>query len=197
MTTQQLHLFNGLYFLILLVVAILTRATARRVAGALLGAAAMGLVALVIVALGERIGWWHFAIPWEPYFLTLLWIGVVPCGYIFLITWRIARRFGGRGLAVFAVVAAVIGPIRDYRLIAQFPEWGGYAPGVSPVFAIAATYVLMGVVGHGMMRMVAGPARGSPRARRPWESAQASDTTDSARYVGFWDLKAPQSAPGP
>ena len=33
---------------------------------------------------------------------------------VHLITWRIARRFGGRGLAVVAFVAAVLGPMRDY-----------------------------------------------------------------------------------
>jgi len=39
MTTQQLYLFNGLYLVILLVVAVLTRATALRIAGALAGGA--------------------------------------------------------------------------------------------------------------------------------------------------------------
>jgi hypothetical protein len=38
MTTQQLHIFNGLYFAALVVVALLTRATAWRIAGALAGA---------------------------------------------------------------------------------------------------------------------------------------------------------------
>jgi len=35
MTTQQLYLFNGLYLLVLVVVALCTRATARRIARAL------------------------------------------------------------------------------------------------------------------------------------------------------------------
>src|SRR5689334_17908456 len=74
MTTQQLHLFNGLYLAVLVVVAVLTRATARRLAGALAGGAASGVVALGIIALGEEVGWWHMAITWEPYFLTLLLI---------------------------------------------------------------------------------------------------------------------------
>jgi hypothetical protein len=33
MTTQQLHLFNALYLLIFAVVAVLTRATGRRIGG--------------------------------------------------------------------------------------------------------------------------------------------------------------------
>ena len=62
MTTQQLHLFNAFYLIVLVGVAVLTRATARRIAGALAGGAAFGVVALGIIALGERVGWWHMAI---------------------------------------------------------------------------------------------------------------------------------------
>jgi len=171
MTTQQLYVFNAIYLVVLAVVAILTRATARRIAGALAGAAAAGVVGLGIVALGEDVGLWHMAIiTWEPYFLTLLWINCLLCSFVFLITWRIARRFGGRGLAVVAIIAAVIGPPRDYWYMAKFPEWGEYAPGIAPVLAISATYVLLGVIGHGVMRLVAGPARADRLARRPWDA---------------------------
>ena len=59
MTTQQLHLFNAIGLVVLVVVAFLTRATARRISGAVAGAAAFGVVALGISALGEKAGWWH------------------------------------------------------------------------------------------------------------------------------------------
>src|SRR4029450_13775062 len=101
----------------------LTGPTARRVAGAVAGGAAAGVVALSIIALGERVGWWHMAITWEPYFLALMLIDFTVCGFVFLITWRIARRFGWRGLAVVLVVLAIIGPPRDYWYMRQFPEW--------------------------------------------------------------------------
>jgi hypothetical protein len=181
MTAQQLHLFNGLYLVVLVVVAVLARATARRMAGALAGGAAAGVVALGIIALGEKAGWWHMAITWEPYFLTILWIDFALGAFVYLITWRIARRFGWRGLAVAVILAAVIGPPRDYWYMARFPEWGAYAPGAAPVLAIAATYVLLIVVGHGVMRLVAGPARADRLARRPWEAAQAVGPAKSER----------------
>ena len=171
MTTQQIHLFNALYLVVLIIVAVLTRATARRIVGALAGGAVAGLVALGVVALGETLGWWHMTITWGPYFLTLLWIDFVRSSFVFLITWRIARRFGRSGLAVVLVIAAVFGPVRDYRYMQQFPEWGAYAPGFAPVLAISVTYVLLGTVGHSVMRLVAGPARADRLARRPWESA--------------------------
>ena len=195
MTTQQLHLFNGIGLVVLVVVAVLTRATARRIAGALAGGIAFGVVALGIIARGEEVGWWHMAIAWEPYFLTLLLIDFALCAFIYLITWRVARRFGWRGLAVVVVVAAVIGPPRDYWYMARFPEWGAYGPGIAPVLAISATYVVMVVLGHGVMRLVAGPARGSPLARRPWETAESSAAADSVRHVAFWDFKAPRGGP--
>jgi hypothetical protein len=171
-TTQQLHLFNGLYLALLVVVAFFTRATLRRVAGALAGGAAVGVAALGVVVLGERAGWWHMVIAWEPYFLTLLLVDfAVSCAAIHLVNWRIARRFGWRGLAVVVAVFVVLGPVRDYQYMARFPEWGAYAPGVAPVLAISATYALIVLLGQPVMRLVAGPARGSPLARRPWEAA--------------------------
>lgn len=91
--------------------AFLTRATPRRIAGALVGAAAGGVVALGILAVCERAGWWRMAIPWEPYFVALVWMDFALCAWVFLLTGRIARRFGGRGLAVL-----VAGPAGADRL---------------------------------------------------------------------------------
>jgi hypothetical protein len=190
MTTQQLFWFGCLYLAVLVIAALLTRATARRIVGALAGGLIVGVVHLIIIALGEEVGWWQIAIKWEPYFLTLLVIGFSLCGFIYLITWRIARRFGWRGLAVAALFAAVIGPPRNYWYMETFPEWGSYSPGLAPALAISATYILMVLLGHGVMRLVAGPARGSFLARRPWEAAGLRAETQSPRYVNFWDIKS-------
>ena len=171
MTTQQLYISDGLYLVLLVVVVVLTRATARRIAGALAGGAALGVVALGVIGVGQKAGWWRMVIIWEPFPLILMLIGFTLCAFVFLITWRIVRRFGWRGLAVFLVVLAVIGPLRDYWYMSRFPEWGSYGQGVAPVLAISATYVLLVVIGHGVMRLVAGPAREDRLARRPWESA--------------------------
>ena len=191
MTTQQLHLFNGLALVLLIVVAIITRATARRVAGALAGGAAAGVVVLCIIAIGEKAEWWHMNLTWEPYFLTLLWINFAISAFPFLFIWRIVRRFGWRGLAIVLVIAAVIGPPRDYWYMKRFPEWGAYGPGVAPLLAISVTYVLLLAVGYWVMRLVAGPDRGSLLARRPWEAAEPSTAPEPTRHVAFWDFKLP------
>jgi exosortase/archaeosortase len=40
------------------------------------------------------------------------------------------------------------------------------------VLAISASYVILVLVGHGVMRLVAGPARADRLAQRPWEAAE-------------------------
>jgi hypothetical protein len=65
MTKEQLYLFNGLYLVLLVAVAILTRATARRISGAPAGGLAVGVAGLAIIALGERAKWWHQVITWK------------------------------------------------------------------------------------------------------------------------------------
>src|ERR1043166_1421216 len=52
-TTSELHIFNAIYAVVLIVTAVLTRATWRRLVGALAGGLAIGVVALAIIAFGE------------------------------------------------------------------------------------------------------------------------------------------------
>jgi hypothetical protein len=193
MTTQDFYLATVVHLIVLTVVAVLTRPPARRLVGALVGMAACGGVALSVIGLGESAGWWHFAFTWEPhilqildpgeqfwhrwhfdftwepYFLTLLWICFLPMAFIFLLTWRIARRFGWHGLAVAVLTLAVVASLGD----TGFPEWGTYGPGLAPLLALTLARVLLLVVGHGIMRLIAGPASGSSLARRPWAPATA------------------------
>jgi hypothetical protein len=166
MTTQQILLMTGAYALALVAAVYFTRATSRRVVGALAGGAIVGLMGLGAIALGEALGLWQIPSASTPYFVPLLYLGLaVSCSPIYLITWRVARRFAWRGLAVFIGVVAVIGPPRDYLYAATFPEWIVFAPGVAPVLADAATYVAIVALGHAVMRLVAGPAREDRFAR--------------------------------
>ena len=175
MTILQICLFGAAYLIFVAVVIILTRATPRRIAAALAGGTVAGVAGLGVVAFGESVKWWHFVMSWEPHYLALFLAAfAVSMSWIFLISWRIARRFGWRGLAVALTAVAVIGPPRDYWYMARFPEWGAFGPGLAPVLADSAAYVLMVVVGHGMMRLVASPARADGLARRPWEAVKPS-----------------------
>jgi hypothetical protein len=42
---------------------------------------------------------------------------------------------------------------------------GPYAPGIVPMLAISGAYVLLGILGHGTMRLVAGHAAADVLAR--------------------------------
>ena len=95
-------------------------------------------------------------------FFICLSISLTP---IYLVTWRLARRFGWRGLAVFIGIVGVIGAPRDYLIAATFPKWMVFAPGLAPIIADAATYVGMVAVGHAVMRFIAGRAREDQLAR--------------------------------
>jgi hypothetical protein len=169
MTTQQLIVVTCAYMIELVAVVYFTRATSRRIAGALAGGATVGCMGLGAIALGNALGLWRVPIAGTPGFLALFYLGLaISFSPIYLITWRVARRFGWRGLAVFIGAVAVIGPPRDYLIAATFPEWMVFAPGVAPIVADAATYVGIVALGHAVMRLIAGPAREDRLARRPW-----------------------------
>jgi hypothetical protein len=169
MTPLQIIVVTCAYLVELVAVVYFTRATTRRILGAFVGGAAVGCFGMGAIVLGNASGLWRVPITWTPYFLTLFYLGLaISFSPIYLITWRVARRFGWRGLAVFIGAVAVIGPPRDYLIAATFPEWMVFAPGVAPIVADAATYVGIVALGHAVMRLIAGPAREDRLARRPW-----------------------------
>ena len=72
---------------------------------------------------GETQGWWRVPKAGFSHFQLLLWLGIaISSTPVYLITWRVGRRFGGRGLAALALASAVVGPLRDYRVAAMFPD---------------------------------------------------------------------------
>ena len=166
MTTQQILLMTGLYLAALVAVVYFTRATVRRVVGALVGGTVVALVALRIIALCETLGWWRIPFASTSYFVPLFFLGLaISCTPIYLITWRVARRFGWLGLAVSVAIVAIVGPPRDYFYATTFPKWMVFGPGIAPVLADSVTYILIVVVGHAVMRLVAGAAREDSLAR--------------------------------
>ena len=171
MTAQQIILWGSAYLIELVVVVYFTRATTRRVVGALVGAAAAGLLTMGAIILCEALGWWRVSFASSLYFLPLFYLALAALSPIYLVTWRLVRRFGWRGLAVFICIVTIIGPPRDYLIAAKFPSWMVFAPGIAPMLADAATYAAMVFVGHDVMRLIAGPARRDLLARKPTEAA--------------------------
>jgi hypothetical protein len=174
MTTQQIIMGTVIYSVALVAIVYFTRPTGRRFAGALVGSAVVdGLGFWTLLPLGETQGWWHVPLDPSPSYMALLFFAtVVSTVPIFLVMWRIARRFGWKGLAVVLAIAA-LGPLREFAVAAKYPEWVTLTPGIATVLAISAAYVGGFAMGHGVMRLVAGPAKGSRLARWPWEAAQS------------------------
>ena len=121
---------------------------------------------LGMISFCEALGWWRVPLASTPFQALLLYFGfAISCSPIYLVTWRIARRFGRRGLAIFTGVVTVIGAPRDYLVAAKFPEWMVFSPGIAPILADSVAYLLIVVVGHAVMRLVAGPSAADPLAR--------------------------------
>jgi hypothetical protein len=166
MTTKPILLMTAAYFVALVVVAYLTRATSRRVLGAVCGGTVAGAISMGIIALCEWIGWWRMPIASTPSQAFLLYFAIsISVSPIYLVTWRLARRFRWRGLAIFTAVVTVIGAPRDYFIAAKFPQWMVFSPGVAPILADSAAYFLIVVAGHAIMRLVAGASAADPLAR--------------------------------
>jgi hypothetical protein len=173
MTAQEIILWTCAYLIEFGAVIFFTRATARRIVGALLGGASGGLLGLGAIALCKALGWWQIPFSSTPFFLPLFYAGLaISLTPIYLVTWRLVRRFRWRGLTVFIGSVAIIGPPRDYLIAAIFPKWMVFAPGVTPVLADAVTYVGMVAVGHAVMRLIAGPAIEDQLARTPLKAAE-------------------------
>ena len=165
MTNRDIAWIVVLYGAAFVAVAYFTRAKSRRIGGALAGGAVFGVVALLAVALAEAQGLWQIP-KTGSYFQLLLWVGLfISCAPVYLLTWRVARRFGGVGLAISVMAVVVIGPPRDYWIAATFPKWMTFSPGVAPVLADAMIYALLVIVGHGVMRVVAGSSQTDSFAR--------------------------------
>jgi len=89
--------------------------------------------------------------------------------------------------AVTLAVAALLGSPREFAVEAKYPEWITYAPGIAVVLAPCAAYVCGFATGHGVMRLVAGPAKESRLARWPSEAARSGEALDGGRTWAFPD----------
>ncbi len=168
MTTQQLILIDCFCLVLLGLAAYFTRATPRRLLGALVGGVAATVLGVGLDVAGHSLGWWHYTFVTTPYGPPLMYVavGLWYGAGVALIGWRVTRRFGGRGQAAFIGFMTVYGPIRDYVGVAAT---GGaiqvITPGIAPAVGDAALWATIIAVAQGVMRLVAGPAASDRLAR--------------------------------
>ena len=102
--------------------------------------------------------------------LLLYTVGVLYGAIIALIGWRIARRYGWRGLATFVIVASIGGPIRE-RLYLSAAHLMVVAPGAVPWIANTLSWACALLLSHSIMRLMAGPACDDRLASRRWSTS--------------------------
>jgi hypothetical protein len=168
-----LMMATGVYLAMLAAAIGFTRATARRVAGALIGGGAVAVAGVGIEALAHTLGWWRYPSVETPYGPPMLYPALVLAfALLSLIGWRVTRRFGWRGQVAFLAAVTVVGTLRDYLYAAKYPHWIVFAPGIVTVLVDAACWAGLTALAYAVMRLVAGPARDDPLARRPWGAAR-------------------------
>ena len=145
-----------------------TRATPRRVVGALAGGGVVALVGVGVEAWGHARGWWRYTADDTPYGPPAIYpLLVVAFAFLALIGWRVMRRFGGRGLAGFLGILAVVGTLRDYLIAGRLMGLVEFAPGVALAIIDGLLWAGLTALAIAVMRAVSGPAREDRLARRP------------------------------
>jgi hypothetical protein len=187
MSLQQLLLVaTGVYLVFLCAAVYFTRATARRILGALAGGVAVAVVGFGVELVCQAAGLWHYPSddtgrgPLLMYpLLALVW------AVLALIGWRVVRRFGWRGEVVFLTVVALQGTLRDYFEAGQALGMIALAPGLTTVLVDIVCWAGLTALAQGVMRLVAGPAAADRLARRPWERAEPSAPADGGGMSAF------------
>jgi hypothetical protein len=137
----------------------------------LAGGGVVALVGVGVEAWGHARGWWRYTADDTPYGPPAIYpLLVVAFAFLALIGWRVMRRFGGRGLAVFLGILAVVGTLRDYLIAGRLMGLVEFAPGVVLAIIDGLLWAGLTALAIAVMRAVSGPAREDRLPRRPGDS---------------------------
>ena len=167
-----LILASCVYLSLFIAAVYFSRATPRRVVGALAGGGAVALVGTGVEALAHARGWWRYKSDDTPIGPVAMYPAmVVILAFLALIGWIVMRRFGRRGLTVFLGALAVVGTLRDYLIAGKLMGLIVFAPGA--LMAIIDGFLWAGLTALAIlvMRLVSGPARIDRPASRSGDTA--------------------------
>jgi len=169
--THILILAACVYLSLLVAAVYFTRATKRRVLGALAGGAAVALAGAGVEGWGHAWSWWRYTFDDTPIGpLAMYPLLIVVFAFLALIGWRVMRRFGWRGLAIFLGILAVAGTLRDYLVAGRLMGLVVFAPGVVLAMIDACLWAGLTALAIAVMRAISGPARDDRLARRRGDS---------------------------
>ncbi len=144
------------------VLALVTRTPRRRIAGALASVVVFTALSAPIDTLGNHAGWWFYPScvdPPHPPLLVYIGQALIFVGGVALGGGSVQKRWGGRGLAIFAAVVCGAGFVRDMTVAAVFPQIIRLGPAPAAQLADLAAWSVVVMVGLGVTRLVAGPVR--------------------------------------
>lgn len=144
------------------VLALLTRAGARRVAGAVCSALVFTALSAPVDHLAARQGWWRYPScvnPAHPPLAVYLGQALLFVGTIALIGWRVQRRFGARGVMILAAIVCSLGLARNLAVAAALPDVIRFGPMPAAALADLGAWALVVLVAVGVSRPVGGAAR--------------------------------------
>ena len=105
--------------------------------------------------------------PFSLFSPTLGFLGIAVGGaLLLLVSWRVARRFGWAGVAVFIVAMSANLTVRDRMYWDVYMHMMTVSWGIQALLADTALFGLGLMLGHAVMRIVAGPAKGDGLSRR-------------------------------
>jgi hypothetical protein len=149
------------------VISFFTRASARRILGALAGSVPLIPMVMFYDTIAAHFRLWYYTSvlggapgPFAWYLSAALFYGAG----LGLIGWRVIRRFGRRGLVGFLTVFALFGATRDYIFSHTL---GGieFGPGPLPFLADLFAYASPAAVVQLVMYWIAGSASSDSLAR--------------------------------
>jgi hypothetical protein len=150
----------------------LTRAMPRRLTGALAGGAMLSAAGLVKFGIDYSMGWWRSRFAEDPDPLSLfsppaMFLIVMLAGAVGLLAlWRLGRRFGWVGPTVAIAVVSAGASFRERLYYDKFMSVMTVSWGFYPMVADAALWAVGFTLGYAVMRLIAGPARHDPFARK-------------------------------
>ena len=151
--------------------AFFTRATPRRMAGALAGGFGFGLLNLAWDVVAYHMRWWWYPAATPRSFGPWYWYAAAGLEFgagFGLIGWRTTRRWGARGLLGFLIGFTLCGMTRDYVASSTWArDVIALAGGIWPWVADGMVWFSLAAMAQVVMRLVSGPAisdrlRGEP-----------------------------------
>ncbi len=172
--TPQVEVFLVLSALALFgTAAYFTRATPRRNAAALVATLVFSILNVLWDIAAYKATWWWYVVGNRMFAPLALYLAqdLVWGGALALVGWRIQRRLGALGLAIFVALLSVIGGIRD-SVEASVTRLLVFGPSPLARFMDVVCWATLLSVAQLTMRLVAGPATQDALTRKAERSGR-------------------------